>query len=47
MNNIVFRYEVLSLQKVKFIFVHLFWSKLFFVDGPMTLVNFIDWMGSR
>ena len=49
MNDIVLRDEVFSLQKVKFFFVHLLWSetKLFFVDGPTTLVNFIDWVGSR
>ena len=40
----MFRDEGLSLQKVLVFFVHLLWSKtnLFFVDGPMTLVNFID-----
>ena len=47
---IVFRDEVLSIQRLKslFLFVHLFWSdtKVFFVDGPTILIHFIDWMGS-
>ena len=49
MNDIVLRDEVFSLQKVKYFFVNLLWSetKLFFVDGPTTLVNFIYWVGSR
>ena len=46
-NSIVFRDEALSIQKLKFSLVNLFWSKtkLFLDDGPTTLVHFIDWMG--
>ena len=31
------------------LFVHLLWleTNLYFVDGSTTLVNFIDWVGSR
>ena len=44
----VFRDEVLSMQRLKSFFVSLFWSetKVFFADGLMTLVHFIDWVGS-
>ena len=47
-NDIVFRDEVLSIQTLKSLFVHLFWSetKVSIVDGPMTLVHFIDWAGA-
>ena len=43
-NAIVFRDEVLSIQRLKSFFVHLFWleTKVSLVDGPMTLVHFID-----
>ena len=38
----------LSLQRLKSLFVHLFWleTKMSIVDGPMTLVHFMDWAGS-
>ena len=47
-NGIVFRDEVLSIQRLKSSFVYLFWSetKVYFVDGPTSLVNFFDWVGS-
>ena len=43
-NDIVFRDEVLSIQKLMFSFVNLLWSKtkLSIEDGPTTLVQFID-----
>ena len=43
-NGIVFRDEVLSIQRLKSLFVHIFWSetKVSLVNGPMTLVHFID-----
>ena len=43
-NDIVFRDEVLSIQRLKSLFVHIFWSetKVSLVNGPMTLVHFID-----
>ena len=33
----------------KSLFVHLFWSetKVSIVEGPMTLVHFIDWVGTK
>ena len=42
--NIVIRAEVLSIQRLNSLLVHLFWleTKVFFVGGPMTLVHFID-----
>ena len=47
-NGIVFREEVLSIQRLKSLFVHLFWSetKVSIVEGCMTLVHFIDWVGA-
>ena len=43
----MFRDKALSIQKLKFYFVNLLWSKtnLVLEDGPMALVHFIDWMG--
>ena len=48
-NKIVFDDGVLSLQKLKAFFVYLLWSesKLFIKYGPLTLIDFIDWVGSR
>ena len=48
-NDLIFRDEVLPLQKVKSFFVYLLWpeTKMFSVDGPMALVHFFDWVGSR
>ena len=46
-NYIVFKNEDFSLQKLKHLFfVHLLWleTKLFFADGPMTHMHFIDWV---
>ena len=42
--NIVIRAEVLSIQRLKSLLIHLFWleTKVFFVGGPMTLVHFFD-----
>ena len=47
-NDIVFRDEVLSIQRLKSLFVHLFLSKtkVSIVEEPMTLVHFIDWVGA-
>ena len=45
-NTIVFRNDVLSLQKIKLYFVYLLWSetKLYIVDGPSLdhLINLSD-----
>ena len=40
--GIVFRDEVLSIQRLKYSFAHLFWSetKVYFVDGTVSLVHF-------
>ena len=48
-NDIVTRGEFLSLQRLKSFFLLLLWSetKLFFANGPMTFVHFIDWVGSK
>ena len=47
-NNIIFRNEELSLQKIKFSFDHLLWSesKSVLEGGSTTLADFIVWMGS-
>ena len=43
-NEIAFRDEVLSIQKLKTYFVFLLWleTKLSIVDGPSPIVTFID-----
>ena len=48
-NKIAFEGSVLSIQKLKAFFVYLLWSesKLFIKDGPLTLIDFIDWVSSR
>ena len=45
----VFREEPLSIQKMKTSLVFLLWSeaKLSIVDGPLTLVEFIHWVGCK
>ena len=47
-NDIVFRDEVLCIQRLNSLFVHLFWleTKVSLVNGPITLVHFIDWAGA-
>ena len=47
-NGIVFRDEVLSIQRLKSLFVHIFGLeiKTCLVEGPMPLVYFIDWVGA-
>ena len=41
--------EELSIQRLKNSFVYFLWSemKLFIKDGPLTLVDFIDWVGTH
>ena len=41
--------EELSIQRLKNSFVYFLWSEmiLFIKDGPLTLVDFIDWVGTR
>ena len=47
-NKIAFEDDVLSIQSLKSSFVYFLWSetKLFIKDGLLTLVDFIDWVGS-
>ena len=52
MEGKAFRGEVLSIQKAKsffFFFLYLLWleTKMSTLDGPSTLVQFIDWLGFR
>ena len=48
-NKIAFEDNVLSIQRLKSSFFYFLWSetKLFIKDGPLTLVGFIDWVGSH
>ena len=43
-----FEEEELSIQRLKNSFVYFLWleTKLFIKDGPSTLVDFIDWVGT-
>ena len=47
-NRIVFKGNVLSIQKLKGSFICFFWSetKMFVKDGPSPLISFIDWLSS-
>ena len=46
-NDVVFRDEVLSIQKLMFSLINLLWleAKLFIENGLTTLAQFIHWMG--
>ena len=48
-NRIVFENQDHSIQKLKNYFVCSLWSwiKGFIDEGPLPLVNFLDWIGSR
>ena len=48
-NRIAFEDDVFSIQRLKSSFVCFLWSKTkwFIKDGPLTLIGFIDWLGSR
>ena len=48
-NRIALEDSVLSIQRLKASFVYLLWSetKLWIKDGPSTLIDFVDWVGSR
>ena len=48
-NRLAFKDDVLSIQRLKYSFFLSIWSKakLFIVDCPLTIVNFIDWLGSN
>ena len=47
-NKVAFEEEELSIQRLKNSFVYFLWleTKLFIKDGPLTLVDFIDWVGT-
>ncbi|RVW12625.1 putative ribonuclease H protein [Vitis vinifera] len=47
-NRLAFKDDVISIQRLKYSFLCSLWSeaKLFIVECPQTLVNFIDWVGS-
>ena len=47
-NRLTFNDDVLSIQRLKYLFVFSLWSeaKLFIADCLLTIVNFIDWLGS-
>ncbi|RVX10352.1 hypothetical protein CK203_016077 [Vitis vinifera] len=47
-NRLAFKDDVLSIQRLKYSFVYSLWSeaKLFIVEYPLTMVNFIDWLES-
>ena len=48
-NRIVFKEDVLSIQKLKYLFLFLLWSetKLSIENSPSTLDGFIDWVGCK
>ena len=48
-NRLAFKDESLSIQKLKHSFILTFWAeaKLFIDDCPLTIANFIDWLGSK
>ena len=47
-NRLAFNDDVLSIQRLEYLFVFSLWSeaKLFIDDCPLTIVSFIDWLGS-
>ena len=47
-NRLAFKDDELSIQRLKYSFLFSLWSeaKLFIVECPITIVNFIDWLGS-
>ncbi|RVW28985.1 putative ribonuclease H protein [Vitis vinifera] len=47
-NRLAFKDDDISIQRLKYSFLCSLWSeaKLFIVECPQTLVNFIDWVGS-
>ena len=48
-NRLAFKDESLSIQRLKRSFILTFWAeaKLFIDDCPLTITNFIDWLGSK
>ena len=48
-NKIAFEDAMLPIQKLKPSFVHFLWAetKLCIKEGPTTLIEFIEWLGSK
>ena len=48
-NRLAFKDDSLSIQRLKHYFILTFWAetKLFIDDCPLTIANFIDWLGSK
>ena len=48
-NCLAFKDDVVSIQRLKYSFIFCLWTetKLFIVDCPLTIANFIDWMGAN
>ncbi|RVX12090.1 hypothetical protein CK203_010660 [Vitis vinifera] len=48
-NRLAFKDESLSIQRLKHSFILTLWAeaKLFIDDCPLTIANFIDWLGSK
>ena len=48
-NRLAFKDDMLSIQRLKYSFILSFWSeaKLFIVECPLTIANFIDLLGSN
>ena len=48
-NRIAFENEEFSIQRMKNSFVYSYWSwtKLFIDEGPLSLINFFYWLGTR
>ena len=48
-NRLAFKDESLSIQRLKYSFILTLWAeaKLFIDDCPLTIANFIDWLGFK
>ncbi|RVW88076.1 Transposon TX1 uncharacterized 149 kDa protein [Vitis vinifera] len=48
-NCLAFKDDMVSIQRLKYSFIFSLWAetKLFIVDCPLTIANFIDWMGAN
>ena len=49
LQRLAFKDDSLSIQRLKHSFILTFWAetKLFIDDCPLTIANFIDWLGSK
>ncbi|RVW62551.1 putative ribonuclease H protein [Vitis vinifera] len=48
-NCLAFKDDMVSIQRLKYSFIFSLWAetKLFIIDCPLTIANFIDWMGAN